>query len=235
MELVCSISFSPPNSDLHKFNEIYNDLLEKLPKEKCNYYIAGDFNINLLNYENHDGTSEFLDTSLSHFTYPTITRPTHFSNTSSTEIDNIFVNNINVEYFSGIIISDLSDHLPVFYISSEKCAENTAERNVTKYYRDINPVTLSNFDSKLIKTHWEDVIHIIDDADVAYNEFSDYFQTLYNDSFPHVSKKFRMIRNTSKPWLSHAVLNSICRKDALYRNFLQKRQMHRREIQNLQE
>jgi hypothetical protein len=38
-----------------------------------------------------------------------------------------------------------------------------------------------------------------------------------------VSKKFRMIRNTSKPWLSHAVLNSIRRKDTLYRHYLQKK------------
>lgn len=150
-------------------------------------------------------------------------RPTRHSNTSSTLIDNIFVNNINVEYFSGIIISDLSDHLPVFYISSEKLAEKNVKRSVTKFFRDINPVTINNFACKLNQTHWEDVIHSTDNADSAYNEFSDYFQALYNDSFPLVSKKFRMIHNTSKPWLSHAVLNSIRRKDALYRNYLQKK------------
>ncbi len=41
-----------------------------------------------------DSTNEFLDSSMSHFNYPTITRPTHITKLSSTLIDNNFVNNI---------------------------------------------------------------------------------------------------------------------------------------------
>ena len=44
---------------------------------------------------------------------PSITRPTHITETTATLIDNIFVSNtLYANFESGIIITDLSDHLP---------------------------------------------------------------------------------------------------------------------------
>ena len=50
------------------------------------------------------------------FIYPLINRPTRITANSATLIDNIFINNIHLDCVRGILISDLSDHLPVFQI-----------------------------------------------------------------------------------------------------------------------
>ena len=45
------VVYQPPDKDMAMFNINYSKLLYKLAKEKLKCYIAGDFNINLLNYE----------------------------------------------------------------------------------------------------------------------------------------------------------------------------------------
>ena len=82
--------------------------------------IAGNFNIDFLKYDAHRGTGLFLDCLHEHALVPLITKPTRFTSDSSTLIDNIFTNMPNNVMLSGILITDISDHLPVFYISVTK-------------------------------------------------------------------------------------------------------------------
>ena len=53
----------------------------------------GDFNVNLLNYESHGETNEFINTMVSHYLLPHILHPTRVTDHSATVIDNIFSNN----------------------------------------------------------------------------------------------------------------------------------------------
>ena len=110
---------------LQSFNDSYNSLLNKLctGNDKFETYIAGDFNINLLNYETHNDTNTFLNTAFEHHLYPIITRPTRFSNTNTTLIDNIFTNNPGNNYYAGLLLTDLSDLLPIVYVSDNKFYE----------------------------------------------------------------------------------------------------------------
>ena len=51
-----------PAIDLNEFNCYYlNPLLEKLAKEQKTLFLLGDFNVDLLKYEQHKATNEFLD------------------------------------------------------------------------------------------------------------------------------------------------------------------------------
>ena len=81
---------------------------------KC--LIAGDFDIYLLKYDAHRGTSLFLDCLHEHALVPLITKPTRFTSDSSLLIDNICTTKPNNVMLSGILITDISDHPPVFYI-----------------------------------------------------------------------------------------------------------------------
>ena len=48
--------------DVADFNKNYfNPFLDKLSKESNQVFLLGDFNINLLNYNDHQPTNEFLD------------------------------------------------------------------------------------------------------------------------------------------------------------------------------
>ena len=77
----------------------------------------GDFNLDLLKYDSHFNTDNFLNIMLSNHFQPHIVQPTRITDHSSTLIDNVFLNSI-AEFFivSGNLIYDLSDHFPNFLI-----------------------------------------------------------------------------------------------------------------------
>ena len=77
--------------DLHEFNDYYvNNLLDKLSKENITVFLLGDFNIDLMNYDQHSLTNEFLDSLSSHMLLPHIAQPTRIKNNSKTLIGNIY-------------------------------------------------------------------------------------------------------------------------------------------------
>ena len=65
-------------------------MLSKTKRENKQVYIMGDFNINLLNSEKHNLTSEFLQLMYSNSYLPLINKPTRVTATTATLIDNIF-------------------------------------------------------------------------------------------------------------------------------------------------
>ena len=51
-----------PSTDVTGFNCNYlNNLLENISKQQKSIFLRGDFNVNLLNYNEHNQTNEFLD------------------------------------------------------------------------------------------------------------------------------------------------------------------------------
>jgi hypothetical protein len=81
--------------------------------------ILGDFNINLLNFESHVGTENFINTTSSYCYSPQILQPTtrtRITHHSATLIDNIFFNSLDYYLMSGNLLYDISDHLPNFLI-----------------------------------------------------------------------------------------------------------------------
>jgi len=97
---------------------------------------------------------------------------------------------------SGIIIDDLSDHLPVFYINRENIIKLKTTDYVYKIMRQINEENLSNFSLKLQNTDW-----CIEDFDVntMYNAFNNTFSTAYNEIMPIKTKRIKLYHNKYKP------------------------------------
>ena len=58
---VVGVIYRPPGGDLNEFNETLTGILDKLKSEKNQCYLLGDFNINLLSYDAHSLTAEFID------------------------------------------------------------------------------------------------------------------------------------------------------------------------------
>ena len=95
-------------------------LLEKTKTENKVSYLMGDYNIDLLKIESHGPTSDYNDTMSSNCFIPLITRPTRITNSSATLIDNIFTNQFSSQQsLQGILLTDISDHYPVFYIAKK--------------------------------------------------------------------------------------------------------------------
>ena len=70
----------------------------------------GHFNINLLNYESHRNTNEFINSMVSHCLLLHILQPTRVTDHSATVIDNIFTNATDFDTKSGNILNQLADH-----------------------------------------------------------------------------------------------------------------------------
>ena len=74
----------------------------------------GDFNLDLLQYNHHRLTQEFVDTLFLHAFIPLFPNPTRLTSFSATLIDNIFTNNLSPNCLDGIVLNDLFHQLPVF-------------------------------------------------------------------------------------------------------------------------
>ena len=98
--------------DITDFNSNYlNNLLEKVSKEQKSVSLLGDFNINLLNYNVHNTTSEFLGSLASNSFLSYIMQPIRVTSHLKSLIDNIFTNVTLPDSTSGnltAIISDIS-------------------------------------------------------------------------------------------------------------------------------
>ena len=66
--------------------------MDKLSKENRTVFLLGDFNMDLMNYDQHLLTNEFLESLSSHILLPHIVQPTRIRNNSKTLIDNIHSN-----------------------------------------------------------------------------------------------------------------------------------------------
>ena len=74
-----------PHIDLNEFNDYFvNNLLGKISKENKILVLLGDFNAELLNYDQHSPTNEFLDSLSSHMLLPHIVQPTRIRNNLKT-------------------------------------------------------------------------------------------------------------------------------------------------------
>ena len=94
--------YKPPNVSIDIFNEKMEILLNKIGKEKKYAYIIGDYNINTLNGPSCKSTKihDFVNLMSSYSYNKLIRLPTRVIKDSSTLLDNIYSNVLNV-YDSG--------------------------------------------------------------------------------------------------------------------------------------
>ena len=103
--------------DLTEINCNYlNNLLENISKQQKPFFLLGDFNVNLLHYNEHNQTNEFLVSLTSNSFVPLILQPSRITSHSNTLIDNKFSNVIDPDIISGNLTATISDHLPQFAI-----------------------------------------------------------------------------------------------------------------------
>lgn len=107
--------YKPPQVNLQYFNSKFMDYLEDLGCHDS-IYVCGDFNINLLNCDRNTEVKNFVDMMFSVGLHPLINKPTRINKMGASLIDNIWCNKLpnDENFLSGIIVDDISDHLPIF-------------------------------------------------------------------------------------------------------------------------
>ena len=118
----------------------------------------GDYNINLIQYENHPQTLRYLDILLTNNFMPHITLQSRITNTSYTLIDHIHSNSKQGSFISGIIYSCISDHMPIFNIGhTSKIGMSSKKENIQ--IRKFGPRNSALFKDKLGEKDWSNVIN----------------------------------------------------------------------------
>ena len=95
-----------------------------MTKENKICYIMGDFNLNLMNHQSHQLTAEFLDIMFGYTFLPLITLPTRITSHTATIIDN-HSDNYSI---NGLLLSDISDHLPIFCVTRSRLMDRDNDK-----------------------------------------------------------------------------------------------------------
>ena len=143
--------------DLNEINDYYlNELLHKLSSENKSVILFGDFNVDLMKYNNHHSTNEFLDSLSSHLFLHHFTQPTRIRDSSKTLIDNIFSNTLIENTTSSNLIAFINNLLSQFIIlpnifSNPSNKSNTHEKDWSNFVQE-------NFILDYFSVDWTSII-----------------------------------------------------------------------------
>ena len=110
--VVFGVVYRKPNTNLIEFQNSLIGVLEKFQIDKKQCILMGDFNINI-HADNNDHDA-FLTTLSCIGLHQIIETDTRITSTSSSLIDHVYTNKIENIVCSGTILTDISDHLPIF-------------------------------------------------------------------------------------------------------------------------
>ncbi len=146
---IISCVYRSPGSCVEAFTDKIMELFDRSHNKIV--FLCGDFNIDLENSSSLKTTSEFINSMYSLSLFPMIYKPTRITSKSATVIDNIFTNAVEGKVVSGILITDISDHLPVFTLyKNYQC--NPTEIISVKLIRNRSKKTLEALKEDLKKT-----------------------------------------------------------------------------------
>ena len=203
--------YRPPNHSSKVFLEYMEQLLENLENEKKIIVLAGDFNYNLLANKGND-SNNFTNLLSSYGFSQMIWKATRKQRQCESLLDNIFINDLSIYNSSGIIIDDLSDHLPVFATMKIETKKSEHNKRITTFDRRKIPELADYLDKRL--EHFQKNR----DANVACKELIQ----AYSDGIKLFSKSFTPCRRKTpiKPWVTPGLLCSINTKNKLYKKLL---------------
>ena len=216
--MLCGLMYRHPNGNLDVFQNYFNSILDKIHRQDKQCLILGDFNLDLLKYETHTGTDEFINNLGTYFFQPHILQPTRITDHTATLIDNIFYNALEHFTLSGNIIFDVTDHSANFLIINKfSCLTS----NVKIYKRDFSKFNETDLLNEVQAVDWQEVLgsHGFEPS-LMFDSFYEKVSSIIDKHIPikELSKKERQIH--SKPWITSGIRKSIHKKNTCYQRYL---------------
>ena len=174
----------------------------------------------MLDHRTNTKVKDFLNLTFQNFLIPLINNPTtcRITKANTTLIDHILTNDFsNTACSTGIVKSDISDHFPIFLITSVKFLNNIQYKTTFKK-REINEKSKQYFMEILNEVNWKH-LYSLTDTTLAYEHFLRTFSGLYNQSFPikELSLKLKTVFN---PWMMKELQKSSKMKTETLHKFL---------------
>jgi exonuclease III len=197
-DMMVGAIYRPPGLNLNTFNTEFDVLIDSLSSKthtNKRLFLLGDYNIDLFAHDSHAPTQDFIENMTSHHLVPLIHHPTRITTSTNTLIDNIFTNAVDRNIDSAIIMTDISDHLPIItrLINSPVIYRS---HNKTKLTRTITNETLLTFKNMLSQTDWIPIkqLCLANETNLAYDSFISLIKYNYDLACPlHIKKTSKKI------------------------------------------
>ena len=214
--IILNVYRQPGDGYTKTFLDSMNRCLSYLDKKSNELVIVGDMNLDLLKYETHSMTSEYLDQMVAYGMLPGITRPTRIKHSSATLIDHIFYKGENIDF--GILTSELAgshgytDHFPVFCtIKLYEPVKATVTRTTIRYFTQSGH---SKRKESLKKETWEEVLRE-SEPNAAFESFLAVYEKHYTNAITTKTFLNKGNRLPKNPWMTSDILYKIRRRDRL--------------------
>ena len=155
--------------------------MKKLHLRKKPCYLLGDYNVNLLNYETHVQCNDILNALYGYSFRPLIDKPTRITSNTVSLIDNVFTNSVETHQ-SGLILADLSDHLPIFILGPN--LRQNKEKQVYSWKRDICSHNMTRLQNELANIDWNSVL-LSGSVEKCYKSFVKELNDLFDKCIPY--------------------------------------------------
>ena len=112
---------------------------------------AGDFNMNVLDYEYNGKVKSFFDLMYQRNLIPTINKPKRVGKNSATAIDHIKTGYVRTCDFKTVILkTDLTDYFPIVIALKNDGPSYQHSKTKNKYKRNYNQESIKAFSHQLL-------------------------------------------------------------------------------------
>jgi exonuclease III len=200
--------YRAPSGDFQYLIENLDYILSFLQKTDTKLILCGDFNTNYAENSQNKYQLEYL---LETYTLKdTVYFPTRMTVTTSTVLDNIFIDKLSI-FTIKPHINGLSDHdAQVIILDDEITRKQISKTTLTRSFNDTNISTFLNY---LSHENWGDVF-MESDTNSMFNNFLNIFLRRIYHSFP-IHRK-RVVTPRQNKWITKGIVVSCKRKKELY-------------------
>ena len=198
--LICCV-YRHPCSNIDILTSHFQNLLSKISSNKL-VFILGDFNINLLNYDSHTPTNDFVNNLFSHSLLPCIHHPTRISQNSGSVIDNIYTNAMNANITSGNILMQISDHFPQFLVL--KNSQISHHKSVS-FKHDYSKFKEDKFLEDFNQTDFTYIDNMDMDMNTKFDRFLGELNSLSHKHAPVKKRSRKESKLKEKPWINSKI------------------------------
>ena len=172
--------------------------------------------MDLLKYDHHAPTNEFLDSLCPHMFLPNVTQPARVTSNSKTLINNILSNILGRDSVSRNLAATVSDRLPQFVVAFNSFSNSPSGSKPNIYERDSTNFDQENFILDYLAEDWGSVIKKEQVCESFLSKIN-FFLAKYGQ----LKKVFKhKLKFKSKPWITSDIQKSISVKSKLLSIFI---------------
>ena len=194
-------------------------IINKLKRERANYYIFGDYNINLLKTDEEYNISEFVNSMHSLNAMSMIDKPTRFPIGNQigdpSLLDHLWTNQPAHVDSIDLIINPISDHRPTLVIL-KVCASRRKIIPKSYYIRDMTNFNLEAFNESLFNFSSSNLWDNNTDIDTKFSDLQAHINHCTDLHAPLRKRTVAELKFSDKPWISECMKISIRNKNNLY-------------------